>query len=79
MNVFITKYALSQGIIESEARLTSIANMIDAGKRGYFHKGEWFTTREEAEANAEHRRAKKIASLKKQIAKLEALSFTETA
>ncbi len=77
MKVFNTKYALTRGIIEGRAKATSVPGMILNENGGYLHEGEWFLTREEAEANAEHRRAKKIASLKKQIAKLEALSFTE--
>lgn len=43
-----------------------------------FHGNEWHRTREEAVARAEQMRAAKIASLKKQIAKLEKLSFGET-
>lgn len=41
----------------------------------YFHKGEWFLTEDEAKTDAENRRKKKIASLKKQIEKLEKLKF----
>jgi len=41
----------------------------------YYHRPNWWTTPEEALARAGIMRMKKIASLKKQIAKLEAMTF----
>ena len=41
----------------------------------YFHKNEWHDDKGTAIARAEGMRVSKIASLKKQIAKLEAMKF----
>lgn len=82
---WITKYALSGGIfsIESEAETESFHAPGDWWVKdtrgntswGHFRKSEAFDTREAAVADAEARRRKKIDSLKKQIAKLEKLTF----
>lgn len=79
MKVFITKYALTQGIIEiDDAEICSIAEkMISSPKYGYFFEKEWHDTQAEAIAFAEEMRIKKIASLKKQIAKLEKINFNQ--
>ena len=84
MNVFITKYALTQGIFEKEAKLCldvrTNGTMIEI-KAGtgccpeYFHKPHWHETLGEAIASAESMRKKKIVNLRKQIAKLEKLRF----
>lgn len=80
MKVWIGKYALSGGIEECDGE--------DAGD-GYFRPGggkysSWalfrfcrdaHETREAAVKAADQMRLKKIASLKKQIAKLEAMKF----
>jgi hypothetical protein len=80
MKVWISKYALAQGIYEAEVDRYEDSQMVTIQHRygcEYFHgEGrEWHMTREEAVARAEAMRAKKIASLKKQIAKLEKLVF----
>ena len=77
--IYISKYALSSGITKHESEI------IDDGlaKPGshfvswaLFKIGkECHLTREGAVLEAESQRVKKIASLKKQIAKLEKLSF----
>lgn len=78
--VFITKYALTKGIIEKEAEIHSYRD----GSQFAFLKGEFsgykmskdaFHDHENAIRKSEEMRQKKIASLKKQIAKLEKLSF----
>ncbi len=78
--IFIAKYALTKGIIEKEAEISSYR---DGSKYAYV-KGEFFGYNmskdafynyEDAIQKAEGMRQKKIASLKKQIAKLEKLSF----
>jgi len=74
--VFITKYALTEGIKEIEAdiirsRFEDREYVID-GLCSYFCIGEnAFTDKSEAE----EMRIRKIASLRKQIEKLEKLSF----
>ncbi len=85
MRIWVTKYAMSgKGVIPcEEARTTSYADMITIpardGQRNRdlnIHKPYWHTTPEAAIASAEEMRTKKLASLKKQIAKLEAITFS---
>ena len=76
MKVWITKYAMSgKGVIPcEEARTTSLDTMVAVGSN-CIHKNDWHSTPEAAIARAEEMRTKKVASLKKQIAKLDAMSF----
>jgi hypothetical protein len=80
MNIFITKYALTMGIIEGEAKPTRIPGMIQVvGQPSwvYFH-GEgrdWHRTREGVLNRAEEMRIKKLKSLDNQIKKLSKLKF----
>lgn len=78
MEVWITKYALTQGIFK--------LHVIDAGNDvvrsadnalEIFHKEgrDWHITKESAIARAEEMRQKKIASLARQITKLEKMDF----
>ena len=75
--IWVTKYALSKGIFETEGEAVG-EGLFKAHKQyDYFH-GEgrdWHRTKESAIVRAENMRIAKIASLKKQIAKLEKLSF----
>lgn len=85
MKVYVTKYALTTGIQELEAETTGVEGMIcipaDRSKgwtlEQLFHgQGrEWHTDRAAAVAKAETMRQAKIASVKKQLAKLEAMTF----
>ena len=78
MRVFITKYALTKGIIETEAKDIGDDMIEIVGKYPiYYHKDgrEWHKTKESAIKKAEEMRQKKIASLKKQIEKLEGMKF----
>ena len=78
MKVFITRYALTKGIIETddaEGCFDISPEMISSKKYGCFHGDDWHKTKEEAIAFAEKMRVKKIESLKKQIAKMEKLKF----
>ena len=75
MKVYITKYALTRGILETDgATVEGIPSMAETNF-GYFHGDDWHETKEEAIKRAEEMRTKKIASLRKQIEKLEALKF----
>lgn len=80
MKVFITKYALSQGILEREVNKTQFSAMVsETNKRmNIYHKPFWHETMEEAIQHAETMRKAKIASLTKQISKLEKLNFNKT-
>jgi hypothetical protein len=80
MKVFITKYALTKGIIEGEAKPTGIPGMIQvAGQPSWvYFRGEgrdWHRTREGALNRAEEIRIKKLKSLDNQIKKLSKLKF----
>jgi len=78
MKVYITKYALTSGIKESEASQTSTPGLIRTMKEewpSYFSQKDWCADRASAIQQANSMRDKKIESLKKQIKKLEALKF----
>ena len=80
MKVWITKYALTDGIIEADAEscgnssITSVS--WDNGTRcTNLYWGECYLSKESAIKKAEEMRQKKIESLKKQIKKLEEMRF----
>lgn len=83
ITAYITKHALSNGkILKIEARLCSNVDntMIAYRTEGstfnqYAHDTDWHSTLPDAIAKANEMRVKKIASLKKQIAKLEKMAF----
>lgn len=80
---YVTKHALTNGIKEMDAASFSQGDKRVYGKltpddyiaQGFDIGAEAFTTRDEALVNAEQRRLRKIDSLKRQIAKLEKLTF----
>jgi hypothetical protein len=84
--IYATKYALTDGIQEYDAIVLNDGTMVECKNpidknhvfncHRYFHKGEFFFTREEAIDDANKRLKRKIESLKKQISKLEKKSFT---
>lgn len=79
-NIYITKYALSEGILEKEAEINDYGNghlraFVNGDYSSYGIGSEAFFTKEDALNNAEKRRLKKIESLKKQIEKLKVLRF----
>lgn len=90
MKIYITKYALTQGIVEAEGELvTDIVKKDEVNSRMikilsrpgtnhfsyYLFKPFWHTTREEAVAHAEKVRAAKIKSVEKQLKKLQNMKF----
>jgi hypothetical protein len=75
---YITKYALTDAIIVCHTGYFDKHKgyMCQHSPRemyAYYSKSEAWRTLEEAKADAENRRLRKIASLKKQLAKLEKL------
>ena len=75
--VYITKYAVSQGILKVKADILSGGTMIswkpnDSSITQYFHgRGrDWHTTLESAMKRAEDMRLRKVASLNKQLHKI---------
>lgn len=79
MKVWITKYALTKGIIEMECVQFGDISVREVGNPfpTYYHGegDEWHRTKESAIKKAEEMRQKKIESLKKQIKKLEEMRF----
>lgn len=77
--VYITKYALSTGIekIDTELCKSPIDNRyyVQVYYNRYYIGLEAFTIESQAIEKAEEMKIKKIASLKKQIEKLEKLNF----
>lgn len=82
---WVTKYALTNGIEEKVLQVcentTSMVEEVGSRWNAYYHgEGrEWHRTRANAVAKAEEMRKKKITSLRKKIAALEALRFTDDA
>jgi hypothetical protein len=80
MKVWITRRALTQGVIEAEAVLckTPSGKMIEVGS-GFsseiFHKPYWHTSREAALDHAEDLRQRRVVALHKELKKLRALKF----
>ena len=79
MKVWITKYALTNGIIEAEAEpcgFDIISASWDNGTRcTNLYWEECYLSKKFAIKKAEEMRQEKIASLKKQIKKLEEMMF----
>jgi hypothetical protein len=78
--VFITKYALTSGIIVADMDVREDAGYCWGKPPGYryatgFSGKDFHLTKEEALQDCENRRIKKIATLKKQIVNLENLKF----
>lgn len=79
MKVWIAKYALTKGIFEIQVEQLGVDGQCVHGKAwndSYYGEGrEWHRTKESAIVKAKEMRQKKIESLKKQIEKLEELTF----
>ena len=78
---YITKYALTKGIVRREVHDCfdiSLDMVADVGSGNVsYHGNDWYRTYDDALRQAESMRLKKISSLKKQIAKLEKMTFAE--
>lgn len=76
--VYVTKYALTSGPFAIEAELLeggSIAYWVISGFGQSVHGRDFWLTSEAALSDCERRRKDKLASLAKQIAKLEVKTF----
>ena len=86
MIVYITKYALTDGIIVAETadRAFEQSGMVvvqsKSGMNGkaMYHGKDWHRTLEDAVAQCESMRQRKIASINKQIERLEKMKFDTT-
>lgn len=78
MKVYVTKYALTRGILLMEVGKTAFVNVFRnlSYPREYFDTDEWFKSELEAIKDAEQRREKKLIQLKNQISKLENKNVT---
>lgn len=79
MKVYVTKYALTQGILEKEVKSVSPTFVATTCTRWdeFYHKPYWYETLEEAYEHAEKLRKDKIKSLQKQIDKLNKIEFNK--
>lgn len=80
ITVWITKYALTSGILKHSAKLCGSPGMIQVpamGAHAYFHgKGrDWHDTESDAIRAAEAMRVKKLKSIEEQIARIKAIKF----
>jgi hypothetical protein len=78
MKVWITKYALTTGIFETEVRDEGNGMVSQKNPNCYnthYHGQEWHLTSLSAIAKAEDMRKKKIAALEKQIVRLGKMDF----
>lgn len=81
--VFVTKYALTGGIVEREVIDLYDGGMVRARMKGapnnyaLYFRPDYALSREDAIKQADDKRDRKLASLRKQIAKLEAMTFAE--
>lgn len=86
IRVWITKYALTEGIQLVDAEWSpAFPSMVSYGGEGLCRQNahgegnDWHRTPKAAVRRAEEMRRKKIASLRKQIVKLEAMTFAAPA
>ncbi|MFA5262231.1 MAG: hypothetical protein WC378_00290 [Opitutaceae bacterium] len=80
MKVWITQHALTDGIKEVEGEIANTCDsmLVVMGERGfhyYVHKPFWHTTLKSARKHAMLLKERKLASLRKQIARVEKLEF----
>lgn len=77
MKVYITKYALSKGIIEAEVEqiTRAVVSHREDGKVNTYYAGEWHTEQDKAIAVAEKMREERIKICRRTIELMEELSF----
>lgn len=84
MKVWITKYALTEGILYGiTEEKPHVGMLIELKKEGhwerfaypYFHKGEWFDSEEKAVSHANEMVARKIKRLEKSLSKFRNMKF----
>lgn len=84
MKVWVTKYALTKGIIECEARWNehnphlAIVRFGESYFDSFYPREEWHLSFEAACARAELMRQAKMVSLRKALQKMENLTFTRS-
>lgn len=82
LHVWITKYALTQGVLEFDAELVGSGRILVRGRDGsfdsYYHRPDWYESKEFADARVQKMVKAKIANLRKQLARLEAMDKEHT-
>ena len=69
---YITKHALSRGIVQKEAQVSWVSPeviCVDGRPPEYYHGKEWHTDLDAARKRAESMRKAKLAELRRKIAK----------
>lgn len=72
---YVTKYALTKGIIEVKGAQITESGSLTKGVWFYINKGDFFETAEAAQERAKEMANNKLNSLNKQIGKLNDLIF----
>lgn len=78
--LYITKYALTQGIKLATCQVLDGGTAADVNYEHmnlYYHRNEWHKTWDSALAQAKEMQAKRIFSLKRDLLKVRKLEFTE--
>lgn len=75
MKAYITKYALTRGILIKDGEISDSGYFRVEGDYNSYGGGEYFIRKNHAVENAEERRIKKLKSLDKQIKKLSDINF----
>ena len=80
MKVWISKYALSDGVseVDVDAKVTESGGLTfrsDTGYQVYYSANDWHNSKEKAVTKAEEMRQRKLKSLYKQIKKLSEIKF----
>ena len=73
MKVWIAKYVVTRGVFSEEVEKTGSPTMVKSKRPGlaaYYHKNDWFKTKEEADQRAAQIVRAKLKSLDKQQQKL---------
>ncbi len=77
MKIWVTKYALSKGILKMSAGIEMTdGGMISRNLRFRLKAGEWFPDKYEALYDAERRRDEELARLSRKITKIEQMDFS---
>jgi hypothetical protein len=74
--VFVTKYALTEGITKEKVHETDSPTMVETSgcyMTSYYHKPDWHNTEAEARERTAVMIKKKIASVQKQLDRLQKL------
>ena len=74
--IYITKYCLTQGILEKEAEITDNGlARIKGMQNELYHEGQFYFTMKEAVSRAKQLRSAKISAMYKSVDKLQKLVF----